>query len=113
MGSAFDFKLAVYIFSFTLAIGGVVGGILTHLNKLRFVPKKDFDDHKKECPATICTKIDAVKTTVNGLNDTLVDNAKEAQKRRDADKAELNKHLMAIATFIGGVEQFMKKNNKV
>jgi DNA-binding FrmR family transcriptional regulator len=103
-----DAKTVLWI---ALLIGGIVGGILTHLNKLRFVPKKDFDDHKRECPATICTKIDAVKTTVNGLNDTLVDNAKEAQKRRDEDKTELNKNLRDIAKFIGGVEQFMQKNN--
>ena len=104
-----DAKTILWI---ALAIGGVMGGILTAINKFRYVPKKDFDDHKKDCPANIITKIDAVKTTVNGLGDTLVENASEAQKRRDADKKELNEHLIKIATFIGGVEQFMKKNNK-
>ena len=104
-----DAKTILWI---ALTIGGVMGGILTAWNKLRFVPKKDFDDHKRECPANIITKIDAVKTTVNGLGDTLVENAKEAQIRRDADKKELNDNLIKIATFIGGVEQFMKKNSK-
>lgn len=108
-----ELKSAVTILWIALLIGGIVGGILTHLNKLRFVPKKDFDDHKKTCPVTICAKIDGVKDSVNGLSKTLETNNKEAQTRRDADKKELNDNLIKIATFMGGVEQFMKKNNKV
>lgn len=104
-----DAKTILWI---ALTVGGVMGGILTAWNKLRFVPKKDCDEHKKNCPANIITKIDAVKETVNGLGDTLVENAKEAQTRRDADKKELNDNLIKIATFIGGVERFMKNNNR-
>ena len=104
-----DAKTILWI---ALTIGGVMGGILTAINKFRYVPKKDFDEHKKTCPVTICVKIDTVKESVNGLKDTLETNAKESQDRRELDKKELNENLLKIATFMGGVEQFMKKNSK-
>ena len=51
------------------------------------------------------------KETLNGMQKKVDKNAEEAQIRRDADKKELNDNLIKIATFIGGVEQYMKKNN--
>jgi len=89
-----------------------VGGILTQINKIRFVSKKDFDKHQTECPPVICKKIDIVKKTLNGLQATVETNAKESQERREADKKELNIELKNISRFIGSVEQFMKKNHK-
>lgn len=110
---------ALKIFYLTVGVGGIMGGILTAWNKVRFVKKSDFEDHKVSCPATICAKIDTLKTTVDGLKSTVDKNAEEGQKRREADKKDfqtrrdkdnefLNENLRNIAGFIGSVKQYME-----
>lgn len=104
---------ATYILWIALTIGGIVGGILTAINKIRFVSKKDCEKEQSGCQTNICNKVDAVKTTVNDLKDVVEKNAQESQKRREADKQELTSHLIGISKFIGTVEQYMKIKNGI
>ena len=105
-----DLKDGLTIFYIIMGIGGVMGGILTKINNIRFVSKKDFAKRQSECQTNLCGKIDAVKETVNSLKDTVEENATESQKRRERDKTELTKHLMEISKFMGAVENHMKKD---
>lgn len=100
-------KDASTILYITLGIGGILGGILTAINKFRFVKKDDFKEHIVNCPQTLGTKIDNVNDTVVDLKATVENNAKESQARREDDKQYLTDHLVNIASFVGKVEQYM------
>ena len=85
------------VFYITLAIGGVIGGVLTVWDKVRFVRKVD-------CAGThilVCKKIEEVKTSITDL-----------YKQREGDQKELNRNLIELAKFVGNVERFMKTENQ-
>ena len=79
-----DAKTILWI---SLIIGGIMGGILTAINKVRYVTRAEF-----------CRKIDEIKQLV-----------KDADDKREKTKTKITDHLIIISEFMGEVKGFMKK----
>jgi len=79
-----DIKTILYI---TIAIGGIMGGILTALNKVRYVTRTEF-----------CRKIEEIKQII-----------KNADDKRENARTEITERLLIISEFMGEVKGFMRK----
>lgn len=93
-------KDGLTILYITLGAGGIIGGILTAINKTRYVKKEECDKDR----TNFCTKVDELRADVRK-------NLTEVTKMRREDQEKLNGHLMDISKFIGKVEQHMKVQN--